>query len=137
MGTLNDLSQLKHFKPATPKPTPAPPPPASPTDRALAGAASSVDYFSSLLGGGEKTAPCTPSAKPRRTTVVTPATIARVREEQAADARAKRNCATNSTPRRPPVNRSPWTLHAFGRNWTRAAWIAKRWRRPTAAWRPI
>ena len=93
MGTLNDLSQLKYFKPATPKPTPAPPPPASPTDRALAGAASSVDYFSSLLGGGEKTAPCTPSAKPRRTTVVTPATIARVREEQAADARAAERAA--------------------------------------------
>lgn len=96
MGTLNDLSQLKYFKPATPKPTPAPPPPASPTDRALAGAASSVDYFSSLLGDGEKTAPCTPSAKPRRTTVVTPATIARVREEQAADARAAERAASQA-----------------------------------------
>lgn len=92
MGTLNDLSQLKHFKPATPKPTP--PPASSPADRALAGASSSVDYFSSLLGGGETAARGVPAAnKPRRTTVVTPATIARVREEQAEDARAAERAA--------------------------------------------
>ena len=139
MGTLNDLSQLKYFKPATPKPTPAPPPPASPTDRALAGAASSVDYFSSLLGGGEKTAPCTPSAKPRRTTVVTPATIARVREEQAADARAAERAAfqAREAELRDELDAQTAACESFGRNWTRAAWIAKRWRRPTAAWRPI
>lgn len=91
MGTLNDLSQLKHFKPATPRPAPAPTP-AAPADRALAGAASSADYFSSLLGGGEqKKARAADGA--RRTTVVTPATIARVREEQAADARAAERAA--------------------------------------------
>lgn len=88
MGTFNDLSQLKHVKTATPKP----PPPEEPEDRALAGAVSSSDYFSSLLGGGEGKA--RPSAQaPRRATVVTPATVARVRAEQAEDARTAERAA--------------------------------------------
>ncbi len=86
MSTFNDFSQLKKFKPVPPKTPPAAPPP-EPEDRALAGAASSTDYFSSLLGAAEpRKAPV--AKKPNRTTVVTPATIARVREELAEDARA-------------------------------------------------
>ena len=66
MGTYNDFSQ------------------------ALDAAGTSSDYFSSLLGSRtEGRAP----AKPRRTTVVTPATIARVREEQAEAARAAERAA--------------------------------------------
>ena len=81
-NTFTDLSQLKKFRPAEPEP-PAPEPEQAPEDRQLAGATSSTDYFSSLLG--------TPSAQrqkeaPRRTTVVTPGTVARVRAEQAEDA---------------------------------------------------
>lgn len=80
-NTFKDLSQLKKFRPAEPEPPPSPGP--VPEDRQLAGASSSTDYFSSLLG--------TPSAQrqkapPRRTTVVTPGTVARVRAEQAEDA---------------------------------------------------
>ena len=46
----------------------------------------STDYFSALLGGGEKRAAQKESAQPRRATIVTPATITRVREELAKDA---------------------------------------------------
>lgn len=92
MGTLNDLSQLKHFKPAEPAPA-EPARPTPPEDRALAGASSSSDYFSALLGGNEKGNGNRSPAKPRRTTVVTPATVARVREEQAEEARAAEHAA--------------------------------------------
>lgn len=88
MGSFTDFSQLKKFKPAAPQPV-APPPPSAPEDRALAAAGSSADYFSSLLGGNEareKPKSATP-APARRTTIVTPATVARVREEQAEEAR--------------------------------------------------
>ena len=91
-NTFTDLSQLKKFRPAEPEP-PAPEPEQAPEDRQLAGATSSTDYFSSLLG--------TPSAQrqkeaPRRTTVVTPGTVARVRAEQAEDAFAAERDALNS-----------------------------------------
>lgn len=94
MGSFTDFSQLRKFKPAEPAPA-VPPPPAEPEDRALAAAGSSADYFSSLLGASE------PRKKPKpatgvpelRTTVVTPATIARVREEQAEAARAAERAA--------------------------------------------
>ncbi len=91
MSTFNDFSQLKKFKPVPPKAPPAAPPP-EPEDRVLAGAVSSTDYFSSLLG---PTAPQKAPAvkKPNRTTVVTPATINRVREELAEDARAAERAA--------------------------------------------
>lgn len=89
--TFTDLSQLKKFRPAEPEPPP-PEPKQTPEDRQLAGAANSTDYFSSLLG--------TPSAQrqkevPRRTTVVTPGTVARVRAEQAEDAFAAERDALN------------------------------------------
>ena len=89
MGTFNDLSKLK-FKPAPPEPAPEPPKPASPADRALAGASNASDYFSSLLGPGEERRKDarTPAAPERHTTIVTPSTISRVREEQAASALA-------------------------------------------------
>ena len=77
--TFSDFSQLKKFRPAEPEPPPAPPP--APEDRQLADSANSADYFSSLLGTGTASRQKTP-----RTTVVTPATIARVRAEQAEDA---------------------------------------------------
>ena len=84
MGTYNDFSQLKKLKPAAPvAPKPAQPQP--PADRALAGAANSTDYFSSLLGPREVKKEKKPAAigvPQLRTTVVTPATMARVREEQ-------------------------------------------------------
>lgn len=84
MGTYNDFSQLKKLKPAAPvAPKPAQPQP--PADRALAGAANSADYFSSLLGPREvkkKKKPAASGVPQLRTTVVTPATMARVREEQ-------------------------------------------------------
>ena len=94
MGSFTDFSQLRKFKPAEPAPA-VPPPPAEPEDRALAAAGSSADYFSSLLGASE------PRKKPKpatgvpelRTTVVPPATIARVREEQAEAARAAERAA--------------------------------------------
>ena len=92
MGTFNDFSQLKGFKPIQPQPTPTPPP-TSPKDKALADAGNPSDYFSSLLGDGKSRAP---RAQPqvRQTTIVTPATISRVREEQAAAARiAEREAA--------------------------------------------
>lgn len=92
MGTLNDLSQLKHFKPVEPAPA-APPPPSPPEDRALAGATTSADYFSALLGTDTKTKAGTVPAKPHRTTIVTPNTVARVREEQAEEARAAERAA--------------------------------------------
>lgn len=92
MGTLNDLSQLKHFKTIEPAST-APVAPPSPEDRALAGATSSSDYFSALLGRDEKPHVGAAPAKARRTTIVTPATVARVREEQAEDARAAERAA--------------------------------------------
>lgn len=78
--TLSDFSQLKKFRPAEPEPPP-PAPERTPEDRQLAGATSSTDYFSSLLGPGSS-----PREEPRRTTVVTPATVARVHAEQAEDA---------------------------------------------------
>ena len=90
-NTFTDLSQLKKFRPA--EPAPPPEPEQTPEDRQLAGATSSTDYFSSLLG--------TPSAQrqkeaPRRTTVVTPGTVARVRAEQAEDAFAAERDALNA-----------------------------------------
>ena len=90
-NTFTDLSQLKKFRPAEPEPPPSPEP--VPEDRQLAGASSSTDYFSSLLG--------TPSAQrqkapPRRATVVTPATVARVRAEQAENAFAAERDALNA-----------------------------------------
>ena len=85
MGTYNDFSQLKKFKPVEPEPT-QPAKPVEPADRALANATDSEDYFSSLLGPREtpkKKKPAAPAGVPTlRTTVVTPATISRVREEQ-------------------------------------------------------
>ena len=91
-NTFTDLSQLKKFRPAEPEPPP-PEPEQAPEDRQLAGATSSTDYFSSLLG--------TPSAQrqkapTRRTTVVTPGTVARVRAEQAEDAFAAERDALNA-----------------------------------------
>ena len=88
--TYSDFSQLKKFRPAEPKPPPEPPP--EPEDRQLADSASSSDYFSSLLGTG--TAPR--QKKTPRATVVTPATIARVRAEQAEDAFAAERDALNA-----------------------------------------
>ncbi len=88
MGTYNDFSQLKKLKPAE-KPAPKPAEPAQPVDRTLAGATDSADYFSALLGPREikkekKPAPAATQGVPAlRTTVVTPATVARVREERA------------------------------------------------------
>ncbi len=87
MGIYTDFSQLKtpkHEKAAVPPPAPEPSP--TPETRALKAAVRSEDYFASLLGPApaahaKKAAP-TP-ARPR-TTIVTPNTIARVREEQAA-----------------------------------------------------
>ena len=91
MGTFNDFSQLKRMKPAHSSPVQQPKPAASQEDRALAEASCSSDYFSSLLGGGglKHSAP----KPPRRTTVVTPATVARVREELAEDAREAERAA--------------------------------------------
>ena len=80
--TFSDFSQLKKFRPAEPEPPP-PEPERTPEDRQLAGATSSTDYFSSLLGPGSSTRQKEAS---RRTTVVTPGTVARVRAEQAEDA---------------------------------------------------
>ncbi len=91
MSTFNDFSQLKRFKPTPPQKAPATPPPA-PEDRALAGAASSSDYFSSLLGATESRK-VSVAKKPNRATIVTPATINRVREELAEDARAAERAA--------------------------------------------
>lgn len=88
--TYSDFSQIKKFRPAEPEPQPPTPPPA-PEDRQLADAASSTDYFSSLLGAGTS-----PRKKPPRTTVVTPATISRVRAEQAEDAFAAEREALNA-----------------------------------------
>jgi hypothetical protein len=48
-NTFTDLSQLKKFRPADPEPPPRQPA-QDPKDRQLADAASSADYFSSLLG---------------------------------------------------------------------------------------
>jgi len=89
--TFTDLSQLKKFRPAEPEPPP-PEPEQTPEDRQLAGAANSTDYFSSLLGPGSS-----PRQKevPRRTTIVTPATVARVHAEQAEDAFAAERDALN------------------------------------------
>ena len=78
--TFSDFSQLKKIK-TEPHPEPPPEPFPAPEDRQLADSASSSDYFSSLLGTGT-----VPRKKPPRTTVVTPATISRVRAEQAEDA---------------------------------------------------
>jgi len=93
MGIYNDFSQLKKFKPAA-EPAPKPVPPAEPEDRALTDAGTSTDYFASLLGGSERKKAAAPG--PRRTTVVTPATVARVREEQAEDARAAERAAAEA-----------------------------------------
>ena len=87
--TFSDLSQLKKFRPAEPDLPPEPPP--APEDRKLAESANSTDYFSSLLGTG-----ASPRKKPPRTTVVTPATISRVRAEQAEDAFAAERDALNA-----------------------------------------
>ena len=48
-NTFTDLSQLKKFRPAETEPPP-PETEQAPEDRQLAGATSSTDYFSSLLG---------------------------------------------------------------------------------------
>jgi len=88
--TFSDFSQLKKFKAAS-DPTPPPEPPPAPADRQLADSANSADYFSSLLGTG-----AAPRQKPPRATVVTPATIARVRAEQAEDAFAAERDALNA-----------------------------------------
>ena len=88
--TYSDFSQLKKFRPAEPEPPPAPPP--APEDRQLADSANSSDYFSSLLGTGTASR----QKKPPRATVVTPATIARVRAEQAKDAFAAERDALNA-----------------------------------------
>ena len=87
MGTFNDFSQLKHLKPTRPASVPQPQAVKKPEDRTLSESQNSVDYFSSLLGGGA-TAPKrhTPSTKAHRATIVTPATVTRVREELAEDA---------------------------------------------------
>ena len=87
MGTFSDFSQLKHLKPAESRSESMRTPPTNAEDRALEGSSNSVDYFSALLGGGEKKAARRDSANPHRTTVVTPATVVRVREELAEDAR--------------------------------------------------
>ena len=89
--TFSDFSQLKKIKTAS-DPTPPPAPPPTPEDRQLADSASSSDYFSSLLGAG--TAPR--QKKPPRATVVTPATISRVRAEQAEDAFAAERDVLNA-----------------------------------------
>ncbi len=91
-NTFSDFSQLKKFRPAEPEPPP-PAPERTPEDRQLAGATSSTDYFSSLLGPGSS--PRQQDA-PRRTTVVTPGTVARVRAEQAEDAFAAERDALNA-----------------------------------------
>lgn len=85
METFSEFTQLKTSRHATPMP----PKPVEPTpeERQLKAAASATDYFASMLGprttdSSKKEAP----APQRRTTVVTPNTIARVREEQAAEA---------------------------------------------------
>jgi hypothetical protein len=90
--TFTDLSQLKKFRPAEPEPPP-PEPEQTPEDRQLAGAANSTDYFSALLGPGSS-----PRQKevPRRTTIVTPGTVARVHAEQAEDAFAAERDALNA-----------------------------------------
>ena len=95
MGSYTDFSQLKKFRPAG-APAPEPVRPIAPEDRALREAGNSADYFSSLLGGdGEEAKPKRAPAPvpPRRTTVVTPATVARVKEEQAEAARAAERAA--------------------------------------------
>ena len=61
-------------------------------DSALAGPGTAADYFSSLLGAGDGGRPQA-AAPSRRATVVTPATIARVREQQAEDALAAERAA--------------------------------------------
>ena len=90
--TYSDFSQLKKIKtePVT-EPVPPTEPPPAPEDRKLAESANSADYFSSLLGAG-----ASPRKKPPRTTVVTPATISRVRAEQAEDAFAAERDALNA-----------------------------------------
>ena len=88
--TFSDFSQLKKIKAAS-DPTPPPEPTPAPVDRQLADSKSSADYFSSLLGTG-----ATPRQKPPRATVVTPATISRVRAEQAEDAFAAERDALNA-----------------------------------------
>lgn len=90
--TYSDFSQLKKIKtePVT-EPVPPTKPPPAPEDRKLAESANSTDYFSSLLGTG-----ASPRKKPPRTTVVTPATISRVRAEQAEDAFAAERDALNA-----------------------------------------
>lgn len=88
--TFSNFSQLKKIKTAS-DPTPPPAPPPTPEDRQLADSKSSADYFSSLLGTG-----ATPRQKPPRATVVTPATISRVRAEQAEDAFAAERDALNA-----------------------------------------
>lgn len=96
MGTFNDFSQLKHLKPAESRSAATRMPPAKPEDRALEGSSNSVDYFSALLGGGEKKSKRYESANPRRTTIVTPATVVRVREELAEEAREAERAAFKS-----------------------------------------
>lgn len=85
METYTDLAQLKKFKPIDADAVRAPAAAkAENVDKELAAASSSSDYFSSLLGVG-KSKDRAAAPAPRRATVVTPATIARVREQQAAD----------------------------------------------------
>lgn len=93
MGTFNDFSQLKHVKPTPPSSTPQPKPRGNPEDRTLAEASSSSDYFSSLLSGGRSQSKHSTPKPPHRATVVTPTTIARVREELAEDAREAERAA--------------------------------------------
>ena len=99
MGSYTDFSQLKKFKAVPPPAAPVPPKPATPEERALAEAGSSADYFSSLLGGSGEQAAAKPKSAPAarpRATVVTPATVARVREEQAEEARAAERAAAQA-----------------------------------------
>lgn len=93
MGTFNDFSQLKHVKSAQSSSVPQPRPAVSQEDRALTESSNSTDYFSSLLGGGRAPSGHSTPKPPHRATVVTPATVARVREELAADAREAERAA--------------------------------------------
>lgn len=87
MSKFNDFSQLKSIKPVQKIPEPKVRITSDPDERALENASSSCDYFSSLLGGGgAKKEGSSPVTRPRAT-VVTPATINRVRQEQVEAAR--------------------------------------------------
>ncbi|MGN0852283.1 MAG: hypothetical protein ACI4Q3_02775 [Kiritimatiellia bacterium] len=92
METFSDFSQLKANRHATPPP-PRPVQPA-PETRQQEEAASATDFFAAMLSPGPSAARTKAAGAPvRRTTVVTPNTIARVREEQAAEAFEARRVA--------------------------------------------